>query len=63
MGASGKGLTEKFIKECFNEKKLVLIKKKSNLINTIKSRKFESFNKLIMSSGNFDNVDFNTLIK
>ena len=55
--------TEKFIKECFNEKKLVLIKKKSNLINTIKSRKFESFNKLIMSSGNFDNVDFNTLIK
>ncbi len=55
--------TEKFIKECFNEKNLVLIKKKSNLINTIKSRKFENFNKLIMSSGNFDNVDFNELTK
>ncbi len=56
-------LKEKFLKQCFNEKRLLLVKKKTDLIDTIKNSKFKSFNKLIMSSGNFDNLDFNLLIK
>mgnify|MGYP001173684330 CR=1 FL=1 len=56
-------LNEKFLIECFNEKKLVLIKKKTELINIIKSLKFKNFNKLIMSSGNFDNLNFHLLTK
>jgi len=56
-------LKEKFLKECFNEKKILLVKNKIDLINTIKKTKFKNLNKLIMSSGNFDNVDFNELIK
>ena len=56
-------LKEKFLKECFNEKKILLVKNKIDLINTIKKHKFKNLNKLIMSSGNFDNVDFNELTK
>ena len=56
-------LKEKFLKECFNEKKILLVKNKIDLINTIKKPKFKNLNKLIMSSGNFDNVDFNELTK
>jgi hypothetical protein len=56
-------LKEKFLKQCFNEKRLLLVKKKTDLIDTIKNSKFKSFNKLIMSSGNFDNLDFSLLIK
>ena len=55
-------LSEKFLMECFNEKKLVLIKSKSQLIDTIKTSKFKNYNKLLMSSGNFDDLDFNILI-
>ena len=49
--------------ECFNEKKLALIESKSHLIDIIKNSKFKNYNKLLMSSGNFDDLDFNILIK
>ncbi len=56
-------LSEKILMECFNEKKLALIESKSHLIDIIKNSKFKNYNKLLMSSGNFDDLDFNILIK
>ena len=56
-------LSEKILMECFNEKKLAFIENKSHLIDIIKNSKFKNYNKLLMSSGNFDDLDFNILIK
>ena len=42
------------IKNIFNEKKLVLISNNKELDRFINNSKYKSYNKLLMSSGNFD---------
>tara|TARA_B100000579_G_scaffold368394_1_gene329259 strand:+ start:79 stop:1428 length:1350 start_codon:yes stop_codon:yes gene_type:complete len=49
-----KEIDENMIKNIFNEKKLVLISNKKELDKYINNSKYKSYNKLLMSSGNFD---------
>ena len=49
-----KEIDENMIKNIFNEKKLVLISNKKELDKFINNSKYKSYNKLLMSSGNFD---------
>ena len=50
------------LKRCFNNKKLKLIKDKDSLLKIVNKINYKTFNKLFMSSGNFDALDFDILI-
>ena len=48
-------MDEKIIKKIFNEKKLILISDPKKLDSFLKKNSYRDYNKLFMSSGNFDN--------
>ena len=50
------------LKRCFNNKKLKLIKDKDSLLKIVNKINYKTFNKLFMSSGNFDALNFDILI-
>ena len=56
-----KEVDEKIIKNIFHERKLVLISNKKELDKFINNSKYKSYNKLLMSSGNFDGYDVKKL--
>ena len=48
-------MDEKIIKKIFNEDKLILISDPKKLDGFLKKNSYKDYNKLFMSSGNFDN--------
>lgn len=56
-------ITEKQVYNCFKRSDLVVITDTKDLIDKLKRKSWENTNLLLMSSGNFDGVDFNDLAK
>ena len=50
------------LKRCFNNKKIKLINDKDSLFKIVLKTNYKKFNKLFMSSGNFDGLNFDQLI-
>ena len=58
-----KPIKKEDIYQGFNRKDLLIFSKKEELISYIKKLCWKNKNLLVMSSGNFDNIEFNKLVK
>ena len=58
-----KAITEDQVHKAFNRKDLKVFTKSADVTNYLKSKKWNNSVLLMMSSGNFDGVDFNHLAK
>jgi UDP-N-acetylmuramate: L-alanyl-gamma-D-glutamyl-meso-diaminopimelate ligase len=58
-----KEITPEQVHVCFNRKDLKVLTKSSEVIDYLKSKKWSNAVLLMMSSGNFDGVDFSSLAK
>lgn len=56
-----KAITEEQVHRCFNRKDLKVFTKSSDLTDYLRSKKWNNSVLLMMSSGNFDGIDFNSL--
>ena len=50
------------LKKCFNNKKIKLINDRDSLLKIVSNINYKPFNKLFMSSGNFDGLNFDQVI-
>ena len=58
-----KEITEEQVHKAFNRKDLKVFTKSLDVTNYLKSKNWDNTVLLMMSSGNFDGVDFNSLAK
>lgn len=56
-----KPITERQVHKCFKRSDLVVFTNTDDLIDELRNKNWENTNLLLMSSGNFDGVDFNEL--
>ena len=57
-----KNIDLSLLKRCFNNKKLKLINDRDSLLKIVSNINYKTFNKLFMSSGNFDDLNFDQII-
>ena len=58
-----KKISKEQVFNCFNRSDLRVFTSSDEFLKELKSRSWENLNLLLMSSGNFDGVDFNELVK
>ena len=56
-----KPITESQVHKCFKRSDLVVFTNTDDLIDELRNKNWKNTNLLLMSSGNFDGVDFNEL--
>ncbi len=56
-----KPISKEQVFKCFNRSDLIVFTDSADLVSELKSKSWENTNLLLMSSGNFDGVDFNEL--
>tara|TARA_B100000575_G_scaffold88734_1_gene70331 strand:- start:3485 stop:4474 length:990 start_codon:yes stop_codon:yes gene_type:complete len=57
-----KNIDLSLLKKCFNNKKIKLINDRDSLLKIVSNINYKPFNKLFMSSGNFDGLNFDQVI-